>query len=668
MTEKSNHSFSFKNSIKFLLIGISIFIISLLLPGNRNGINELVVGSAWQGDDIVSNKALTIEKNPTQIKKYKAEIEPKYHTLLQYQDADVHEIGSKVFKGSEKRLANGVLIKKMISDLYKKPVRPDLTDDATYYILENNQLVTFKTEKSQSFTELKEQFRRDMIGNSFYDDGLEDYLTPNYVLKPEYQNQALEAALAAYLQETESIAEGEVLIKNGEILTTDKKLIIDSYLNSSNTLSILSGIGILQYIGYLILTSLIIIIMILFLREYYPHLYNSVGGVAFVLFWPVVFGIIIWLVKGIPALSPFMIPFCVVPIVVNNFFTSRLALFIHIIVVLIASYLTGLGYEFTFIQILAGVVTVLLIKETRHFNKFFIAVAFILVTYGLGFLGINLIQASKEVVSDLPIFAWLLVNGLLLLIAYPLIPLVERLFGFTSSISLVELTDMNNPLLKELATKAPGTLQHSMQVANLAEAAADAIGANSVLVRTAALYHDIGKLSNPAYFIENNSGNNLHNELDDNFESARIIIGHVSEGVKMAKKAKLPKEIIKIIETHHGDTRVEYFYQNQKTAEPDREFDESIFRYPGPRPTTKEESILAITDSIEAACKSLKNPNHEELNNFVDKIVQGKIDHNQLSNSELSFAELEKVIEVIKSMLYSIYHVRIQYPEEKTKD
>ena len=157
----------------------------------------------------------------------------------------------------------------------------------------------------------------------------------------------------------------------------------------------------------------------------------------------------------------------------------------------------------------------------------------------------------------------------------------------------------------------------------------------------------------------------MHQELDDNFQSARIIIGHVIDGVKMAKKAKLPKEIIRIIESHHGDTRVEYFYRNQKTKEPDREFDESIFRYPGPKPSTKEEAILMITDSIEAACKSLKNPSHEELDSFVDKIVQGKIDNNQLSNSDLSFKELLKVTEVIKSMLYSIYHVRISYPDEK---
>jgi len=426
----------------------------------------------------------------------------------------------------------------------------------------------------------------------------------------------------------------------------------------------LAGIDLLQYLGYLILTSLIIFILVLFLRRLYPELYNSIRGIAFVLFWPVLFGILIWLVKGVPAMSLYLIPFCIVPIVVKNFFSDRLALFIHIVVVLIASYLTGLGYEFTFIQILAGVVTILLVSETRQMNKFFVSIALIMLTYALGFLGINLIQSGNEVVSDLPIFAWLLVNGLLLLLAYPLIPLIEKIFGFTSSISLVELADMNNPLLKELSNKAPGTLQHSLQVANLAEAATDAIGGNSILVRTAALYHDIGKLSQPAYFIENNSGNNLHNELNNNFESARIIISHVTEGVKMAKKAKLPKEIIDIIETHHGDSRVEYFYRNQQNAFPDQDFDESIFRYPGPKPRTKEQTVMMIADVVEAACKSLKSPTEKELEEFVDKIVKFKVDNGQLDHSELSFEELNIVTDVMKGKLKSIYHVRVEYPEE----
>ena len=667
MSEVPAKSFDIKNSFKFFLIILSIFLISLLLPGNRANNDELVEGSIWQQDDLVVQKDFKVVKPQSEINKFRNEIRPKFSTVLKYEEAIVHDLGAELFKTSQNLLTNGVKVKSIMDLVYETPVRKNFPEDGKYFLIINGELQPFDASFTQTLDEAKLDFKRNMVGNGFYEQGVENVLVPNYVLDEEYQKQALEEVVTAFANDVAFYPKGSTLIKQGEEINLDNKFAIENYRNSQSSLKLLSGVNLIQYLGYLILTTLIILILILYLKELYPSLYNSIRGVAFVLFWPVLFGILIWLVKGIPSLSPYMLPFCIVPIVVKNFFSDRLALFIHIVVVLIASYLTGLGYEFTFIQILAGVVTVLLISETRKWNKFFMSIALILGTYALGFLGINLIQSGDDLVSDLHIFAWLAVNGLLLLLAYPFIPIIEKIFGFTSSISLIELSDMNNPLLKELSTKAPGTLQHSLQVANLAEAATDAIGGNSVLVRTASLYHDIGKLSQPQYYIENNSGNNLHNELNDNFESARIIISHVTEGVKMAKKAKLPKEIIEIIETHHGDSRVEYFYRNQKNENPDREFDESIFRYPGPKPKTKEQTIIMIADTIEAACKSLKNPSESELIEFVDKIVNFKIDHGQLEDSDLSFGELKTATDTIKAMLKSIYHVRIEYPEDKSK-
>jgi putative nucleotidyltransferase with HDIG domain len=224
---------------------------------------------------------------------------------------------------------------------------------------------------------------------------------------------------------------------------------------------------------------------------------------------------------------------------------------------------------------------------------------------------------------------------------------------------------MNKPLLKDLSIKAPGTLQHSLQVANLSEAAAKEIGADSLLVKTAALYHDIGKTKQPEYFIENSMGSNPHEKIT-NFESARIIIDHVIEGEKMAKNANLPKLLIDFITTHHGTTRVEYFYRTQLKEEPGRQFDESLFRYPGPKPKTKEQTILMLADSIEAASKSLKNPTGQDIDQLIDKIIDLKLANEQLIESELSFQELEKCKTVFSSLLRSIYHIRIEYPREQT--
>ena len=459
---------------------------------------------------------------------------------------------------------------------------------------------------------------------------------------------------------------GSTIISRGQEVTPGLKIIIDDYLKKTTPKSRIFSIGnLISFFGYFILTALIIIALIVFAGKYYPKLCSSISGISFLVIWPVLFGVLTFAVGRSASLSPYLIPFCIVPIVVFNFWGPRLAFMVHVVVVLTASFLSGLGYDFTFLQILAGMVTVLIIGETRYWNRFFKWILIIMGTYMLGYLGLAIINSGSLTSSEYPVFGWLAINSFLLLLAYPFVPIVEKVFGFVSSITLAELSDMNNPLLKELSLKAPGTLQHSLQVSNLSEAAAEEIGANSLLLKAAALYHDIGKVKQPAYYIENSQGSNPHDDLS-NFESGKVIIDHVVEGMAMAKKARLPKIIQDFITTHHGTTRVEYFYNKQLETEPTREFDETLFRYPGPKPRTKEQTILMLADSIEAASKSLKNPTGQDIDVLVDKIVAYKIKEDQLSDSELSFAELESCTNKFKSMLRSIYHVRVEYPDQKT--
>lgn len=463
-----------------------------------------------------------------------------------------------------------------------------------------------------------------------------------------------------------SYNKGDILVKTGQNIDKRTYQVISDYLGPEIKEEKLFSGRYIYFIGYFLLTALIIGALILYSLKYFPEITQSVSGVLFLVIWPVLFSALVFLVNQNAALSPYLIPFCLVPIIVFNFYGGRLALFVHIVVVLIASFLSELGYEFTFLQILAGIVTVLIASETRYWNKFFTSILVILATYLIGYLGLALINSGSLASSEYGTFGWLALNCLLLLLAYPFIPIVEKLFGFTSSITLAELSDMNKPLIKELSLKAPGTLQHSLQVANLGEAAAERIGANGLLVKTAALYHDIGKLAKPEYFIENSKGENHHLKLN-NFESAEVIIGHSIDGEVMAKKARLPKILIDFIKTHHGTTRVEYFYRKQKTDNPDREFDESIFRYPGPKPFTKEQTILMLADSIEAASKSLKNPTGQDIDKLIDGIVEYKINEGQLSDSPLSFNELDTCKDVFKSLLRSINHVRVEYPAEAAK-
>lgn len=458
--------------------------------------------------------------------------------------------------------------------------------------------------------------------------------------------------------------EGSIIVAKNQFITNALSQTLDQYFSSSQqSFGLLSLKGLMYFFAYFILTALIIGALVLYAFRFFPDSCSSLRGVIFLIIWPVIFSILVYFVGQKEGLSPYLIPFCITPIVVLNFYNGRLALVIHIVVVLLASFLSNLGYEFTFIHIVAGIVTVLVMTETRFWNKFFVDILFILLTYMLAYFGLSIINSGSIMPEEVQVFGWLVVNCLLLLLAYPFIPMLESLFGFTSNITLAELADMNKPLLKELSLKAPGTLQHSLQVANLSEAAAKEIGANGLLIKTAALYHDIGKTKNPAFFIENASERNAHDALS-NFESARIIIDHVIEGEKMALKAKLPSIVTDFITTHHGTTRVEYFYRNQKKQEPDREFDESLFRYPGPKPVSREQTIMMLADSIEAASKSLKNPTGKDIDALIENIVDHKIEMDQLSESQLSFAELQKCVSVFKSLLRSIYHVRIEYPED----
>lgn len=492
---------------------------------------------------------------------------------------------------------------------------------------------------------------------------LQQGVRPNLFYNDTLTNRFKAQMLAEIPTTRGMVKQGETIVHKGEILTQETFLRVASYEQQYEKEVVNQRKGILLSIGYFLLTSLIIFLFFEYIKVYTPAVFARFVQLLFVALLPLIFSYIVFFVEYSQVLSVYLIPFCIVPILIKNFYNTRLALVTHIVVILLASFLASAGYEFILIQLLAGLVVLLRNVDTRNWRVFFNGIIFLFLSYGISYLAVALIQEGEIALINWEVYAWLSASVFLTLLAYPLVPMLERLFGFTSSITLLELSDMNRPLLRTLAEKAPGTLQHSVQVANLAEAAALRIGLDPLLLKVGALYHDIGKTVQPAYFIENNSGVSLHEDLTP-IESAKIIISHVTEGVKIAKKAHLPKVIVEFIRTHHGTTRTEYFYRNFIKENPDVQPNETDFCYPGPKPVTKEQTILMIADSVEAACKSLKNPTSEELFAFVDKIVKSKIDKGQLQESELSFQELENCIAEMKKVLKSIYHNRIQYPDE----
>ncbi len=659
MTEKQ-HKVSLNRSdwLKYLMVfGVAILIAVLCRPR----IDETFdIGDLWENEDVVLDSDLVIQKEIPQNRIIINSTKPKQSFV-----SAINQLVSTFPDGVDTTGKFSGLINEVerfyAKGIYESSIKEQAGDQAIYLLHTDG--VEQKDLDSDYYTvdQVNKEISKWIADNLPQEKRRIDRLVETHLIANVNVTDIVPETLKSELTEPHTIPKETVVIANGDLITAEKFDLLQKSALQREGFSF-DNFSLISFLGYLLLIFLIMGALLVYLQFNHSRVFEKMNNLAFIMMFPALISFLVYILEG-NGISSYVIPFCVVPIIIKNFFDERLALFVHIVVVLIASFMSVLDYEFTFIQILAGIVTVLLVSETRYWNKFFRDLLIIFGTYILGYLGLTLIHAESFAAIDWKPFVAFFVSILLTLLAYPFIPMIEKIFGFTSSISLAELTDMNNPLIKELSINAQGTLQHSLQVSNLAEAATERIGGNSLLVKAAALYHDIGKLHDPEAFIENQKGHNPHDTLS-NFESARKIIEHVTKGEEMAKKAKLPKKIIDFITTHHGTTRVEYFYRNQLNAEPDKEFDESLFRYPGPNPTTKEQTILMIADSLEAASKSLKNPTGQDIDQLVDKIVRYKIEQGQLDDSELTFHELEQCTEVFKSLLRSINHVRVEYPKE----
>src|SRR5690554_231166 len=463
------------------------------------------------------------------------------------------------------------------------------------------------------------------------------------------------------------VQKGELIIAQGSTINNEAYQKIESLRRAYEEEARIGGDIKIVILGQLFLVGLIILLLMVFLYLFRRDIFENNRLLTLILVVVTSMLVLLSWAVDIELANLYFIPFCIVPIIIRVLFDTRMALNIHLLMVLLAAYFVPNSFEFVFLQLTAGMVAIYSIKTLVKREQFLLSSLFILATYIIAFLGMVLIRNGT--VGDLRWvdFVPFVVSVLLTLLAYPLIYAFERFFGITSDVTLMELTNTNSKLLRELSYKAPGTFQHSLQVANLAEAAIYQIGGNTLLTRAGALYHDIGKIMNPQYFIENQTkGYNPHDGLT--FEqSAQIIISHVSKGIEMARKANLPEEIIDFIKSHHGTTRVDYFYQSYIKSFPEKFVDEDLFRYPGPIPFSKETAVLMMADSVEAASRSLKEPDAKGISSLVDKIIDYKIAQNQLKNANITLQEIETIREMFKTMLMSIYHVRVDYDLKKEK-
>ena len=677
----------------FIIAGIITFI-SFLFPNSLQFKYQFEKGQIWRYDDVTAPFDFAIRKNQSDIDstiaQLKAEFSPYYEM-----DANVLREQKKVFEATFKQELNLIRNTNQFPDVKAHPDRylsygqrflekvyeqgiialsPAHEQHGKNFVVQlikgniaqEHTLQYFLTTRSAQALLTDSLPYSQLPEPDFLYSLLENVLTPNVFYNADLTSRFLEEALAQIPTTEGMVRRGEAIIARGNVVTDrvyqQLESLKEQYEQDVTTRKSYWSV----FIGYFLLTLLIIGIFSVYLAMFANKVFRRHQELFFILLWPAIYSYLVYVVESTDALSAYMIPFCIVPIVIRTFYDNQLAIFSHITIVLIASFLSSLGYEFILLQMLAGIVVLLSDINTRSWSHFFSSMFYIFLTYALAFLGLSLIQEGSLAGIDGSVFTAIFISAFLTMLAYPLIPLLERVFGFTSHITLMELTDMNRPLLRELSIKAPGTLQHSLQVGNLSEAAARKIGANPLLVKAAALYHDIGKTKHASFFIENqNPANGNPHEQKTPLESAKIIIEHVTEGVLMAKKHRLPLIIIDFIKTHHGTTRVEYFYRQYINDHPENEVNEADFRYPGPKPRSKEETIMMMADSIEAACKSLKNPTEQQINEMIDKIVAGKIAQGQMEDSRLTFRELEVCKKEFKKLMKSVHHARIEYPEEK---
>lgn len=673
---------------RFLAAIASLVVLAFLFPTNSKFKYRFAIGQTWQYDDLFANFDFAIKKTAQEIASERESLENEFEPIY---ELDINVINQRYNAFNE--AFNQQLLR-------NKAAFPDVTADPeryrSYGIYVLNRLLSRGILRTDTFLQSKtpdylvnilrgniaeKQTLGNLLTESKANEWLNDTLPFTKLAEPEFlltllaqqlsPNLAYNAEKTRQLQKAEiekitlgrgMVRSGEPIILRGGIVTSDVYQKLISYKEEYESRSITSQHYYQIMVGYGLIIFILLGIFKFFTQNHQPHVYIRFRWTAFLLIWVLLYALLMHGIRATDFLSPYLLPFGIAPIIIKNFENRELAFFSHIINVLVVALINSVGFDFILTELVVGMVAVFSRFDTRYWSNFFKNIGAIISVSVACFVGFALIEESNWRTINWSPITWLALSGFLTLLAYPLIPLLGNLFGFTSSITLAELSDLGHPLLRELSLKAPGTLQHSLQVANLAEAAALSIGANELLVRVGALYHDVGKTYLPMYFIENQSVDGNPHDNISRIESAKLIISHVTEGARLADRFGLPKVIQDFILTHHGTTSVAYFYRLHLNENPEGNADLANFLYPGPLPKTREQGILMFADSLEAAAKSMKSPDETAIDNLVERLVNDKIEQKQLIECALTFQEVEICKASFKRMLKNIHHIRIAYP------
>lgn len=667
MKDKLNIFFKLQSQIyRIILYLLSVFIIIYIIPKKGKFQYDFKEGKPWKYETLISPFDFLIQKSESEINFEKFLISKNatkyFNKNLNVSDSIISIVNTKLNDSFPNLFQQ---TKEILNKIYE----PGLVNYSIELEADSVFLISKINKSKIRYDELNKtnDYKIDSIIYNSLEDSfqlhafLRDILIADVVFDKETTNSNLNKLLNQISHTKGLVSNGVRIISRGEIVDADKfgilnslKMKFESQLWSKSNFNWIT-------LGYSIIVGITLFFLLLFLKKNRISIYLNNTKITFVFLIILIFiSITIAVFKYQPDYI-YVVPLCSIPLLLRAFFDSRLGLFVHVLTLLILGFIVPNNFEFLFLHTIAGIITILTPSDLYQRANLFVSVSIITCVYILSYFSISIIANGDISYIDLNIPLLFIFNGLATLFVHPLIYIFEKIFGLVSDVSLLELTNTNSKLLKELSEKAPGTFYHSLAVSNLAEAVATQISANVMLVRVGALYHDIGKMNNPNYFIENQSNSfNPHNELEP-LESSNIIKDHISNGIEIAKRNRLPDRVIDFIRTHHGTSMIKFFYDKAIKSKVDS--NESDFRYSGPKPFSKETAIVMMADSIEAASKSIKEPNVKLIENFVDKIINTQIEDNQFENCNITLKELNLTKKILKEKLNNIYHLRVEYPD-----
>lgn len=678
---KTNQRFSYKNLIyKSLIFIATVSVIVYFLPNEGKFNYQFDINKPWKYGLLQASFDFPIYKNDIQVQKEQDSILADYQPYFQIDKEAEKNVLSKLREDYNKTLRHSLpgtdyvrYIERTLKVLYEDGIiagndlkRMEEDSIIAIRLVDKNvatsrfidQLYTVKEAYEYLLNADTTHYKKKILQQC----NLNDYITPNLVYDEEKSEAAQKDLLSNISWANGFVLNGQKIIDRGEIVDEQTYNILESLRKEWEKRSDSVQEKRLTLAGQILYVGIFLFCFMAYLELFRADYYERKGTLtllfALIVFFPVLSSIMVEQNLS----SIYVVPFAMIPIIVRVFLDSRTAFMAHVTIILLCSITLRFPHEFILLQVVAGMVAIYSLRELSQRSQLLRTALVVFISYALLYFAFELIHEDDLTKLNTRMYIYFMINGILLLFAYPLLFLLEKIFGFTSDVTLVELSNINNSLLREMSEVAPGTFQHSLQMANLAAAAANKIGGKSQLVRTGALYHDIGKMVNPAFFTENQSGVNPHKSLSYE-QSAQVIISHITDGLKLAEKHNLPKVIKDFISTHHGRGLTKYFYISYKNEHPDEEVDQEKFRYPGPNPFTKEQAVLMMADSVEAASRSLPEYTEESISTLVDKIIDTQVSEGYFKECPITFKDIATVKALFKEKLKTMYHTRISYPE-----